>query len=102
SQEQVEAAINSTPSKAGISKGITSQIANGSIKLHLAQVTSLSFLAGLPGGWWMAGTIPADLAQFSYQAVQLSQKLAYIYGWPELYTEDELDHATVQALTLHI
>ena len=101
-EQQVEAAINSTPSKAGITKSITSQIANGSIRLHLTQVTSLSFLAGLPGGWWMAGTIPADLAQFFYQAIQLSQKLAYIYGWPEFYIEDEVDDETLLEITLFI
>ncbi len=100
--EQVEAAINSTPSKANIPKSTTSQVAKGCIKLHLAQVTSLSFVAGLPGGWYMMGTIPADLSQFFYQAVQLSQKLAYIYGWPEFYTEDELDDETILEITLFI
>jgi hypothetical protein len=55
--------------------------------------SGLSFVSGLPGGWWVAATIPADATQFFYNAIQLLQKLAYIYGWPELtskVTNDEL------------
>jgi len=37
----------------------------------------LSTLVGLPGGWWIAGTIPADLAQYYQNVIQMAQKLAY-------------------------
>jgi uncharacterized membrane protein len=47
----------------------------------------LSFISGLPGGWWMAAAIPADVTQFFYNAIQLAQKIAYIYGWPEFSSE---------------
>ncbi len=101
-EQQTQNAISSTPAKAGIPKEQVDKIARGVIKFHLAKVTSISFLVGLPGGWWMAGTIPADLAQFFYQAVQLAQKLAYLYGWPEFYGETEIDDETLFEITLFV
>lgn len=101
-EAQMLSAIESNPAKAGIPRATMDEVAKGSVKWHLTQVTSISFLAGLPGGWWMAGTIPADLAQFYWHAIQVVQKLAYIYGWPELYSEDEIDDETLLQITLFI
>lgn len=101
-EEQLKSAIDSTPAKAGIPRSTIDQVAKSAIKLHLTQVTAISFFAGLPGGWWMAGTIPADLAQFYWHAIQLLQKLAYTYGWYELYSEDEVDDETLLLMTLFI
>ena len=50
----------------------------------------------------MAVTIPADLAQFYWHAIVLSQKLAYLYGWPDLLKEDEADEETKAKITLLI
>lgn len=36
----------------------------------------------------MVATIPADMAQFYAHVVMLVQKLAYLYGWPELSEEN--------------
>ena len=36
----------------------------------------------------MAATIPADLAQYYYHVFVLSQKMAYLYGFPDLTDED--------------
>lgn len=60
-----------------------------------------SFVAGIPGGFAMFGTIPADVLQYHYHLLILSQELAYLYGFPEFY--DEKGHATeetVQALVV--
>ena len=71
------------------------RIATASIKWHRAGVSTLSFASGLPGGWWIAGTVPADLIQFFWHVLVILQKLAYLYGWPELFSEDsELDDET--------
>jgi uncharacterized membrane protein len=46
----------------------------------------------------MAGTIPADLAQYYWHVLVIAQKLAYVYGWPNLQStgnEDFLDILTV-------
>jgi hypothetical protein len=32
----------------------------------------------------MLGTVPIDLVQYYYHLVVTAQKLAYVYGWPEL------------------
>jgi hypothetical protein len=103
-KDKVTLAIENTPAIAKIEKKIINHISDTSINWHTAQVTALSFAAGLPGGWWMAGTIPADLTQFYYNVIQLLQKLAYLYGWPELFSdnENELDDETLLKFTLFI
>jgi len=96
-------AIESRPALAGIPQEKIDDLASSCIGWHTVQVSSLSFVAGLPGGWWIAGTIPADLAQFYYHVIVLSQKLAYLYGWPEFLGEDEdADDETILRLTLFI
>ncbi|GHV89122.1 hypothetical protein AGMMS50267_14820 [Spirochaetia bacterium] len=69
--------------RAGVDIKRMDRIADGVIKYHTLLVTSISAVAGLPGGWWMAGTIPADLTQYYYHVIVIAQKIAYIYGWPE-------------------
>ena len=50
----------------------------------------------------MLGTIPADMAQFYYNALILSQKLAYLYGWPGIIKEEGIDEETRMRVTLLI
>src|SRR5438132_14071161 len=90
-------AIDTSPAKAGVSKNTIRRIATANIKWHRAGVSTLSFASGLPGGWWIAGTVPADLTQFFWHSLVILQKLAYLYGWPELFSEDselELEEET--------
>lgn len=98
----VQKAIDTNPFNAGIEEKIVNRIADSSIKLHVGQVATLSALAGLPGGWWAAGTIPADVTQFFYNVIQLVQKLAYIYGWQTIIEDDSIDDETIYMLTLFI
>lgn len=98
--EQINIAISESPTKV-LSKSQISKIANGCIKYHLTLVCSTSALAGLPGGWFITGTIPADIAQFYAHVFALTQKLLYLYGWPDLQNENgDLDDETAQILTL--
>lgn len=99
---QVNEAIDSTPAKAEINNTIIDMIAKSCIKWHTMQVVRNSFLAGLPGGWWMAGTVPADIAQFYHHVIMLVQKLAYLYGWPNLLEDDQIDDETLLNITLFI
>ena len=57
--------------------------------------TSASFVAGLPGGLAMAGTIPADTMQFFGVALRLIQELAYLYGDDEVCLSDTVDDEDV-------
>jgi uncharacterized membrane protein len=93
------------PGKAEVPIDQLEQIADGAIRSHATIVTGTSFLAGLPGGLAMAGTIPADLAQYYYHVIVIAQKLAYIYGWPDLQvdSEGEADQDTfLSVLTIFI
>ena len=78
------------------------KVADACIRFHVIRASGISFAAGLPGGWWAAGTIPADLVAFYREAIILAQKLAYLYGWPDLLDEGEVDHHTKEILTLLI
>src|SRR5438105_14421857 len=100
-EKVLQSAIDTSPAKAGVSKNTIRRIATANIKWHRAGVSALSFASGLPGGWWIAGTVPADLTQFFWHSLVILQKLAYLYGWPELFSEDsELDDETLLLLTL--
>ena len=48
----------------------------------------------------MAATIPADLVQLHWHALMMAQKLAYLYGWPDLLDNGEVDEQTELELTL--
>ncbi|HOU90276.1 MAG TPA: hypothetical protein PLU22_04480 [Polyangiaceae bacterium] len=99
----VERAILEGPGKAGVSAAVIDRIAYSSINWHTAGASALSFAAGLPGGWWLAGTIPADLAQYFGHCLCVTQKLAYLYGWPDLVDDEEsLDDETRLRLTLFV
>lgn len=99
---QIQMAIAETPANACIPPDVIDKLANRCIKLHVAAASGISFAAGLPGGWAMAGTIPADTAQFYWHAVVLSEKLAYLYGWPDLLDNGEVDAETKSHITVLI
>ena len=103
SEEVVEKAIEERPILAGIPVHAVNSMAKSAIKSHRAKVTALSFVAGLPGGLWIAGTIPADLAQFFWHVIVVTQKLAYLYGWPMLQDPvEEMDEETLHVFTLFV
>lgn len=84
-----------------LDKKVINKIANGCINFHLTTVTATSALAGIPGGWASVGTTPADITQFYGHVLCLSQKLMYLYGYPELVNEEgNIDDETIQILTL--
>jgi len=70
--------------KAHVDMDLLDKMADDVIKYHAQIVTSLSFAAGIPGGFAMAVTIPTDVSQFFCNVFAVSQKLAYIYGWPDM------------------
>lgn len=99
----VQKAIDITPAKAGIPASAIHSISQSSINWHRSGVTATSFAAGFPGGFWMAGAIPADLVQFFWHVVVVLQKLAYLYGWPELFEEGtEPDDETLLVFTVFV
>ena len=91
---QIRLAIEGRPANAGVSSDVIDKIAKSVIRSHVVKASGLSFAAGLPGGLAMAVTIPMDTAQFYGHAIALSQKLAYLYGWPDLLKNGEVDDDT--------
>jgi len=99
----VTKAIETRPAEAGIPKSAIRSIAMSSIAWHRAGVSAVSFATGIPGGWWTAGTVPADLTQFFWHVAVILQKLAYLYGWPSLTDEnEELDDETLLLFTIFV
>lgn len=86
-----------------LSKERIDQLASSCINNHLLKVTSLSFAAGIPGGLAMAATIPGDIAQYYWHTFVLAQKLAYLYGIPDLCDENgNLTETSQDMLTLFV
>lgn len=78
-------------------------MANACINNHTAKVTAISAAAGIPGGIAMAATIPGDMAQYYWHTFVLAQKLAYLYGIPDLRDEDgNLSETAQDMLTLFV
>lgn len=79
------------------------KVAKATINKHLLGVTGTSVVAGIPGGFAMIGTIPADITQYYYHVVIVAQKLGYIYGWPDLLDEkQQFSEASRNILTLFV
>jgi hypothetical protein len=99
---EVMTALDDTPLKV-LNKKEIDKLANQCINYHLTMVCGTSALMGLPGGWWMAGTIPTDLTQFYGHILSLMQKLIYLYGGPSLTNvNQQLDDESLNIVTLFV
>jgi len=102
-QEQVQTAVEQNPASAGIDISIIDKIANSCINYETNKASAISFATGVPGGFVMLGTIPADITQFFGHILRIMQKLIYLYGWEDLFDcEGNLDDETLNMLTLFI
>lgn len=89
SKEMVNKAIDSNTMEAGIDIEILNKISNNIINKRTKQTAVASFVAGLPGGFAITATIPADILQFFAIALKIAQELAYIYGFEELWKDNK-------------
>lgn len=97
----IDKAIQTTPALAGIAPEEIDSIADEVIKRERTAVSGISAGLGVPGGWVMAATIPADIAQYYGYTLRAVQKLLYLYGFPEIDADDEglqLDSETINAI----
>ena len=84
-----------------VSEEIVDKLARQCVRRHTTLATATSTVAGLPGGLAMAATMPADLTQYFYHVFVLSQKLAYLYGYPDFCEDDgELSDMANDLLTI--
>lgn len=102
-QEVIDKAIETTPAQAGIPSNEIDKIADEIIKFERNCVSGISAVLGAPGSWTMAATIPADIIQYYGYTLRATQKLLYLYGFPEIDSGGEglqLDSQTVNQIIL--
>ncbi|WP_430883324.1 SHOCT domain-containing protein [Fusibacter sp. JL216-2] len=85
SYDLIPKAIDTNPLEAGFNNSTIDLIAKKIRKESVITSSRKSFISGIPGGIAMAATIPYDTAQFYSQALILAQKLAYLYGYEDLW-----------------
>ena len=101
SDDAIERAIDSNPLLAGVALTEIDRLAEDAISYETNKSAAISFVAGIPGGFAMLGTIPADLMQYYVHALRIMQKLAYLYGWGELLPNDrDADDDTIGVLAV--
>lgn len=93
--ETLEAVLSVGPVEAGCSRKELRKIACRLVQKKTLLSTGASFLAGIPGGFTMAATIPADMLQFYGVALGLAQEVSYLYGAGDLWSGDILDEEKV-------
>lgn len=103
SDDAIASAIDSNPLLAGVALTEIDRIADEAISYETNKSAAISFVAGIPGGFAMLGTIPADLMQYYVHALRIMQKLAYLYGWGELLPDGrEADDDTLGVLAVFL
>lgn len=102
-QEIIDDAIAHNPLHAEIPSDVVDKIADEVIKYERACVSGISAALGAPGGIAMAATIPADIAQYYGYMLRATQKLMYLYGFPEIDTKEKgqkFDSETINILII--
>ena len=101
--DSINAALSATPVQAGVNLEQLDRLAEAAIGFETQKSAAVSFVAGLPGGFAMLATVPADVTQYYIHAFRVMQKLAYIYGWQDLLGDlDDADDETVGRLALFL
>lgn len=91
SKDEIELIVEKGPVNAGRDRNELEKKAKKIIKSNSGVSAAASFVAGLPGGFAMAATIPADLLQFYGVALRTAQELVYLYGEEDMWCEGTPD-----------
>ena len=100
-EEVIQVAVDKNPMAANIPLEEIDKIADEVIKFERACVSGISAALGVPGGWAMVATIPADIIQYYAYMLRAAQKLLYLYGFPEITSDEEgvhIDSGTMNIL----
>ena len=101
SEDIVKKAVQDNPAIAGIEVAEINKIADKVIAYEIRQSTFISTIIGIPGGIAVAGTIAIDITQYLGHIIRITQKLAYLYGWKDMFDEnEELSKDTIERMTL--
>ncbi|TKK75794.1 bacteriochlorophyll 4-vinyl reductase [Enterococcus faecalis] len=100
--DNVQELFDDGPEKV-LSKKELDRAAQKCINQAVMQSSAISFATGIPGGLAMAATIPADIAQFYGYSLKLAQEISYIYGYHDLWNnQDELTEEAKNTLILYL
>lgn len=94
-EETVQSILEQGPVQAGWGRDALKAMAQKIVSERTALSTGASFLAGLPGGFAAAATIPADVIQFYGAALRIAQELAYLYGEKDMWDGGKPDDSRV-------
>ena len=101
SDDIIARSLDTNPAAAGVPLAVLDGLAEETISYETNKSAAISFAAGIPGGFAMLGTIPADLTQYYAHALRIMQKLAYLYGWHDLVADaDQTDDDTIGVLAV--
>lgn len=89
--------IDNGPISAGVDEKTLRKMASRLILERTAESSLASFAMGIPGGWTMAATIPADALQFYGMTLRLAQELTYIYGAQDMWKDGQVDEELVRS-----
>ena len=102
-EKTIELAIRETPAYAGIEKWSVDKIANTAIEYETNKVAALSVAASIPGGIAIPVSVATDTTQYFVAVLRIMQKLAYLYGFPEMsFREENLDDKTMNQVMLFL
>lgn len=102
-KDTIEKAIASTPAQSGIPIEDINEIADQVIQYERNCVSGISAALGVSGGFSMVATIPTDIVQYYGYMLRAAQKLMYLYGFPEIDTNEnnqKFDSETLNILIL--
>lgn len=102
--KHMDGILQKGPLETGISLKTVGRMADESIMAEAVKTITLSTAAGMPGGWGMAATIPADILQFYAHSFRVIQKLMYLYGYQDdIFDGDgNIEDETVTMLVLYL
>jgi hypothetical protein len=101
-QEQMDTVISRGSLHADIPIETLDKIAHHVIKRETLKITAMSIVAGLPDRYAMMATVPDDL-QYYVHVLRTAQKLAYIYGYNTILTDQSaLDAGTQFELNMFL
>lgn len=93
----LEEILDKGPIEAGVTREDIALLSKKLILARTSQSSIASFVAGIPGGFAMAATIPADILQFFGMALRLAQELSYLYGGQDLWVEGKIDDEKIRS-----
>ena len=102
-EEVIAKAIITNPMTAGIKSEDIDHIADEVIEYERRCVSGISAALSAPGGFAMAATIPADITQYYGYTLRATQKLLYLYGFPQIDTTEKgnkIDTETINILII--